>query len=201
MRSWFLRSICVGPVLAVDASSGSWPAAPGRRGVLTSTSLTSSTRSRSSSRSRTMIGYSLPPSRNMRGLRAGDVGADRVGDAGHGQAEQRRLRRDRRARPARDGLRRGRARASAMPGVVSSSVLTSLRRCAARRLQVVAADLERRARPSPLPPPGMRASCWLPPEARARTMTPGMPRQLRGAARMAICSLSACARPSAPGGR
>ncbi len=62
-RSMFLRSICTGPasrVVAITLRAGTtWPL-----GVFSSTSPTSEISSRSASRSRTTIGYSLPRSRN-----------------------------------------------------------------------------------------------------------------------------------------
>ena len=65
MRCWFLRSICDRTDLRRRRASGSSPGSTCPCGVLTSTSLDVARPAwRSSSRSRTMIGYSLPRSRN-----------------------------------------------------------------------------------------------------------------------------------------
>ena len=135
-----------------------------------------------------MIGYSLPASRNMRRLRAGDVGPDRVGERGGADAEQRRLGAIDADRQLRAGLRRARgarrrcrAPCRAGPWPPARAASTS-----SRSSPRISSD----RRPPPLlPPPERNRFIWLlPPDALARTITPGMPDSWRRRS-IAICSL------------
>ena len=85
-RSWFLRSIDTGPVsrsmIMMFLAGSTWPL-----GVLSSTSPTSAISSRSSCAQPDDDRVFVARFAEHRGLRAGDVGADGVGHAGHGEAE------------------------------------------------------------------------------------------------------------------
>ena len=194
MRCWFLRSIWTGPVCdstVIRFFAGStWPLRRAHQHVVD----VGRPAARSSSRSRTMIGYSLPRSRNMRGLRAGDVGADRVGDAGRRSGRAAPPWRDRRApassgRPSSRPSARRRCRA-----VLSMQVLARPARRAVRSVEILAADLERQTAVRLLPPPDRKRLIWLV-AARRRwrgRSTPGMPDSCR---RRSMRDLLARARP------
>ena len=197
MRCWFLRSICTGPVSLLDGHQVL------RRQHLPAAVLTQHV---------VDVGHLLALDPRAAGRRSGTRCRARgtcaacvpatlvrigVGDAGHREAEQRRLRRDRRAPPARAGLRRGRGARRRCPACRPSASLAS---CASRRAvgEILAADLERepaavvaRRRTGS----GSAAGCR--PTALARMTTPGNARQL--AAQLASRSVRsiASARPSA----
>ena len=148
-------------------AGSTWPA-----GVLSSTSPTSSTLlaillAQADDDRVLVAGFA-----EQRGLRAGDVGADRVGHAGHRQAEQGRLV----AIDADGEFRPALVAADARVGDAGRRVQHRLDvlREALRVVEIVAADLERergrrRCRR------GCAASAGCRRTARARTMTPGMP--------------------------
>ena len=183
-RSWFFRSIDTGPVsrsMIITFFAGTvWPAE-----VLSSTSPTSATSSRSSWRRRTMMGYSLPASRNI----AAWVPATlvRMVLATPVTVRPSRAALSRSTRTASSGRPSSRCRrVSATPGVVSSMALRSwaIRLDCSRSCPRISID--RRA--SPPPPPMPRIIWFWPPEGRARMMTPGRPDSSRRSC-IAISSL------------
>ena len=118
----------------------------------------SSTRSRSSSRSRTMIGYSLPPSRKNAACVPPTLVRMRVGDAGHRQAEQRRLRAIDLHRELRAAVVAADARVAHFRHPVHDALRVDLReRCAL--CEIVAADLERDAAVAAAAAGGSSAGC------------------------------------------
>ena len=138
-------------------------------GMLSSTSPTEATSSRSSSRSRTTIGYSLPASRkNAAWVPATLV---RIVSATPVTVMPSIAALSRSTRTASSGRPSSRpSRESAIPGVVSRIDFRSRASRADSSRSWPRTSTERRL-PSPPPPPGMRI-CW-PPEARARMITPG----------------------------
>ena len=146
----------------------------------------SSTRSRSSSRSRTMIGIfvAAPRGRTPPACRRRSCGSSWRRRSPTGRAAPPWA--DRPESPARAGLRRGRRCALRLPARRS---IIALRVHAPRAARLPGRRRESRARCGESPPPSRRFACWLPPEARVVMMTPGMtPASWRFRSR-AICSL------------
>ena len=189
MRCWFFRSIDTGP-MAVSSfirflAGSTWPC-----GVLISTSSTSVVNCRSSSRSRTMIGNSLPPWRKV----AACVPATlvRIVLATVVALTPNKAALARSTRTASSGRPSSRPRrASAMPGTVSSrSLVAWATRCDSTMSSPRISSASRPPPPKPPPPPPERKRfIWLlPPDAFARTITPGIPESCRRRSN-AICSL------------
>ena len=185
MRSWFLRWISVGPGLVADGHEvlrlETWPCARAEQDVVDVFDAAAVLFAQPDDDRVFVAGLA-----EERRLRAADARADRVGDAGHRQAEQRRLRPvdlDRELRAARRRGRRGRC------GSRATRSMTAFAPCATRceTGQVVALNLERDAASRRRRRGGSAAGCrrtrasWM--------MTPGMmPGSCRFRSR-AICSL------------
>ena len=144
--------------------------------------------SRSASRSRTMIGYSLPRSRNCAAVRAGDVRLDRGGHRLRRHAEHGRLRSIDADGDFRTALFAADAHVGDARACLPSrpALPAAMRRASSRS----SPRISRARRASLSPPPSILNSWKLPPAGLARTMTPGRPDSWRRSS----CAISSLVR-------